>query len=57
VDHPYVIRNYRAAHDIAQRHEKGAASTEDLRQALVYYRDLFDDLLEAHVAGPRGNRR
>jgi hypothetical protein len=58
VDHPYVVRNYRAAHDIALRHEKGQASTEDLRQALVYYRDLFDDLLEAHnFAGPRGTRR
>jgi hypothetical protein len=57
VDHPYVIRNYRAAHDIATRHEKGEASTEDLRKALVYYRDLFDDLLEAHAAGPRGTRQ
>lgn len=56
VDHPYVVRNYRAAHEIAMRREKGQASTEDLRQALVYYRDLFDDLLEAHVAGPRGRR-
>ena len=57
VDHPYVVRNYRAAHAIAIRHEKGQASTEDLRQALVYYRDLFDDLLEAHLAGPRETRR
>jgi hypothetical protein len=56
VDHPYVVRNYRSAHEIAMRHEKGQASTEDLRQALVYYRDLFDDLLEAHAAGPRGTR-
>ena len=57
VDHPLVVRNYRAAHAIATRREKGQASTEDLRQALVYYRDLFDELLEAHVAGPRGTRR
>jgi hypothetical protein len=57
VDHPYVVRNYRSAHDIAMRHDKGQASTEDLRQALVYYRDLFDDLLEAHAAGPGGTRR
>src|SRR5579883_228578 len=26
VDHPYVVRNYRAAHEIAMRHEKGQAS-------------------------------
>jgi len=57
VDHPQVVKNYRAAHAIAVRHEEGKASTEDLRQALVYYRDLFDDLLEAHVAGPKGVRR
>jgi hypothetical protein len=56
VDHPYVVRNYRSAHEIAMRDEKGQASTEDLRQALVYYRDLFDDLLEAHAAGPRRTR-
>ena len=29
------------------------ASTEDLRQGLVYYRDLFDELLEAHTGEPR----
>ncbi len=57
VDHPHVVSNYRAAHAIALRHEKGEASTEDLRQALVHYRDLFDELLEAQVAGPRESRR
>jgi hypothetical protein len=57
VDHPHVVRNYRAAHAIAQRHEAGQASTEDLRKALVYYRDLFDDLLEARVAGQKEHRR
>ena len=50
VDHPQVVRNYRAAHAITVRREGGETSTEDLRQALVYYRDLFDELLEAHVA-------
>jgi len=47
------VRNYRAAHDIATKQERGEASTEDLRQALVYYRELFDDLLEKHPAGTR----
>jgi ABC-type nickel/cobalt efflux system permease component RcnA len=50
VDHPHVVRNYRAAHAIRLRRESGEASTEDLRQALVHYRELFDELLEAHVA-------
>jgi hypothetical protein len=53
VDHPHVVRNYRAAHAIAFRHTRGEAGTEDLRQALIHYRDLFDELLEAHGAGRR----
>jgi len=57
VDHPHVVRNYRAAHQIAMRREQGQASTEDLRQGLVYYRDLFDELLDAHVAGHKEQRR
>lgn len=51
VDHPLVIRNYRAAHEIAMKEQQGSASTEDLRQAMVYYRDLFDELLETQPAG------
>jgi hypothetical protein len=45
VDHPRVVENYRRARDIAGRHRRGAASTEDLRQAMVLYRELFEDLL------------
>ena len=46
VDHPHVVRNYRAAHGIAERHARGEGDTEDLRRAFVYYRDLFAELLE-----------
>jgi FtsZ-interacting cell division protein ZipA len=46
VDHPRVVVNYRAARAIAERHGHGEANTEDLRQALVHYRELFSDLLE-----------
>lgn len=45
VDHSRVVDNYRAAHDIAVRNRKNTASTEDLRQAMIYYRSLFEDLL------------
>lgn len=45
VDYPDVVENYRAARDIVVRHGNGRASTEDLRQAMVYYRSLFDELL------------
>src|SRR5579884_39518 len=44
-DHPTVVQNYRAAHDIAARSDRGEASTEELRQAMVHYRTLFSDLL------------
>jgi hypothetical protein len=46
VDHPQVVSNYRAAHAIAGRSARGEASTEDLRQAMVHYRSLFEDLIE-----------
>lgn len=46
VDYPIVVENYRAAHDIALRHSRGQATTEDLRKAMVHYRSLFDELLE-----------
>lgn len=52
VDHPDVVRNYRAAHDIALDHASGRTSTEDLRQAMVHYRALFNDLLGVQTAEP-----
>lgn len=45
VDHPMVLENYRTAHEIALRQTRGQASTEDLRQAMVHYRTLFDELV------------
>jgi hypothetical protein len=45
VDHASVLDHYRAAYDISQRAADNAASTEDLRQAMIHYRALFQDLL------------
>jgi hypothetical protein len=45
VDHPTVVSNYRSARQIAQKNQRGEATTEDLRQAMVHYRSLFDELL------------
>ncbi len=47
VDHPGVVENYRFAHGIRERARAQRASTEDLREALLRYRSLFDELLEA----------
>jgi hypothetical protein len=47
--HPRVTENYRAAHATDLRLEKGeAVNTEDLRAAMIHYRSLFDELVEAH---------
>jgi hypothetical protein len=43
VDHPNVVEHYRAAHAVAT---DANAGTEDLRQAMVHYRTLFEDLIE-----------
>jgi hypothetical protein len=50
VDHPDTVENYRFAHAVQQRAQTQQASTEDLREALLRYRSLFDELLR-----PEGN--
>jgi hypothetical protein len=39
------MENYRAAHAIAISQAAGHASTEDLRQAMIHYRSLFEELI------------
>ena len=46
VEHPRVVENYRIARALAVRRNRGEAGTEELRQAVVNYRALFDDLLK-----------
>ncbi len=57
VDHPNVVNHYRAAHEIALREAKGKANTEDLRQAMVHYRALFEDLLQPEREETREEER
>jgi hypothetical protein len=45
VDYPALVSNYRSAQLIASRDASGEADTEELRQAVVHYRTLFDELL------------
>ena len=45
VEHSEVARHYREGHEITVRHEEGKASTEDLRQAMIHFEALFDDLV------------
>ena len=44
VEHGRTLRQFRKAHDISVRASSGSASTEDLRQAMIDYRDVFHDL-------------
>src|SRR5271165_4528617 len=54
VDHPLVLENYRKAHEIALRQTQGQASTEDLRQAMIHYRTLFEELVaDSQVLRPQ----
>lgn len=52
VDHPNVVQHYRAGHDIAVRHGRGEARTDDLRQALIHYRSLFEELVTERAPEP-----
>ena len=46
VEHPDLVENYRGANEISIRARSGHASTEELRQSMVRFRALFDDLLD-----------
>ncbi|HEY6442883.1 MAG TPA: hypothetical protein VIY66_06035 [Candidatus Acidoferrales bacterium] len=45
VDHAIVVEHYRSGHDIVVRQSEGKATTEELRQAMIHYRALFDELM------------
>lgn len=45
VQHASTLEHYRAAHDVRALHDANQASTEDLREAMLRYRALFEDLL------------
>jgi hypothetical protein len=53
VEHPNVVSNYRAASRLAELNKRRTAKTEELRQALVYYRALFTDLLDTGSVSAR----
>jgi len=57
VNHPEVVTHYRAGHEIAQRHASKNVGTEELRQAMLHYRALFDHLLGAVSANANSQRR
>jgi hypothetical protein len=56
VEHANVVEHYRAARALVIANENGQAQTEDLRQAMVHYRALFSDLLQAQRPYARDER-
>lgn len=49
VDYPDLVGNYRGMREISARSEREEVSTEDLRQAMVHCRALFEELVGADV--------
>jgi phage terminase Nu1 subunit (DNA packaging protein) len=47
IKYPAVVTNYRAAREITVKNEQKLADTEELRQAFIHYRSLFEELLKA----------
>ncbi len=47
VDHASTLDHFRAAHEVSEKAAGGQASTEELRLALLHYRELFGELLGA----------
>jgi hypothetical protein len=45
VDHPTVVQHYRAGRDLAAGRAGSGGGTEDLRQAMIHFRGLFDELV------------
>jgi len=61
VTHPSVVQHYRAGHDAFSGDRPATTSTEDLRQAMLHYRALFDELIDDRIGNdvltdvPRAN--
>jgi hypothetical protein len=53
VEHARNLEHYRAAHALSESSANGSASTEDMRQAMIHYREMFDDLLDDNTNGVR----
>jgi hypothetical protein len=52
VMYPDFVTNYRNAQAIALKNQGSGASTEELRQAMIYYHSLFEELLGSDELSP-----
>lgn len=49
VDYPHLVEDYRGLHALAVKGEKDNLTTEELRQAMIHGRALFDTLVQPEV--------
>lgn len=47
VDHPRAVQEYRAAHEVVLRNQRNAATTDDLRAAMMQYQAVFTELMDS----------
>lgn len=50
VDYPDVVANYHELHEIATKGEREKISTEEMRQAMVAGRELFERLVQSNTS-------
>lgn len=55
VEYGALVNHYRAAHELEHTNRTGQINTEELRQAMVHYRALFDELLGSNAASEHSN--
>lgn len=53
MNHPRLVEYYRTAHGVAMRMGRGEATTEDMRNAMIQYRSLFDELVQVETVAVR----
>jgi len=56
VDHAAAVDKYRHAHEVLLSDARGQVATDDLRQAMVHYRELFVQLVGEPDLAPDGSR-
>jgi len=51
VDHPKVVENCRSAHETTMRVGRSEATRDELRTAMIHYRALYEELMQATPPG------
>ena len=55
VDYPQLVKDYRGMHRIAIKEVRDDVNTEDMRQAMVHARALFESLMRSEATSEPEN--